>query len=69
MNNSLNKPAERNERLNSPLGLLGVPPDRPSMLLPPRSRLKLLILEADEAMMDDIIDAIFSATEGHGIRQ
>ena len=69
MNNRLTKPAERNERLNSPLGLLGVPPGRPSMLLPPRSRLKLLILEADEAMMDDIMDAIFSVTGGHGIKQ
>lgn len=29
MNKRLTKPHEKNERLNSPLGLLGVPPDRP----------------------------------------
>ena len=27
MNKRLTKPAERNERLNSPTGLIGVPPD------------------------------------------
>lgn len=70
MNKRLTKPYDRNERLNAPLGLLGVPPDNnPPTPLNRRSRLKMLVLEADEATLDRIMLAIESISGARGVGQ
>lgn len=53
MNKRLTKPHEKNERLNSPLGLLGVPPDCPSIQRLLQNGGTVIIVNGDATIIRD----------------
>lgn len=65
MNKKLNKPFVKNIRLDSPLGLLGVPPDAPFM---GTSKNVLIIARLTDGQYNALIDSLCS-TEKNILKQ